>query len=65
MNKSYDLIAKYIRSHPDATWQQVASVFGVSTSTISRIAKACGLARPVGLKLDLLAAAYGSNRETK
>jgi DNA invertase Pin-like site-specific DNA recombinase len=54
-NKSYELVAKYIRSNPSATWAEVALVFGISTSTVSRIAKNTGLARPVGLDPKVIA----------
>ena len=48
-NQSHNLIAEFIRAHPDRTWQEVASIFAVSMSTISRVAKEAGLSRPAGL----------------
>jgi hypothetical protein len=47
--QSHVLIARYINSHPDLSWQEVATFFSVSMSTISRIAKEAGLGRPAVL----------------
>lgn len=47
--QSHNLIAQYIRTHSDKTWQEVAAFFDVSMSTISRIAKESGLGRPTVL----------------
>jgi hypothetical protein len=53
--KSHVVIAQFIRAHPQKTWQQVATFFGVSVSLISHVAKESGLSRPVGLDDETIA----------
>lgn len=44
------MVADYIRSHPESTWQKIAGELDISLASVSRIAKEFGLSRPVGLK---------------
>lgn len=56
MSKKYHIvIAQYIRTHPDKTWQEVAAFFGISMTTTSRIARGSGLGRSVTLDDDAIA----------
>lgn len=48
MNKAHQVIANYVDSHPDQTFREIATVFKVSSTTISKVAKAFGLSRFAG-----------------
>jgi hypothetical protein len=63
--QSHTLIADYILSHPDQTWQEVAAFFDISLSTVSRIAKESGLSRPVGLDEASIASRVARGEEVE
>jgi DNA-binding MurR/RpiR family transcriptional regulator len=52
VTQAHAQIARYIRNHPDDTFQTIASRLEVAYSTISRIAKANGLSRPNNITLN-------------
>jgi DNA-binding MurR/RpiR family transcriptional regulator len=48
VNKVHKILADYIHTHPEQTFREIATVFKVSSTTISKVAKAFGLSRAAG-----------------
>jgi DNA-binding MurR/RpiR family transcriptional regulator len=51
--ETHEAVANYIRSHSDLTYWQIALNLGISTATLTTIAKEFGLGRTRTLKLKI------------
>lgn len=53
MNRAHQLLARYIETHPEASYSSIAKMLNTSASTVTRVAQRAGLPPRGGKRLTL------------